>query len=206
VTVLVLDLDGVVVLGHKDGGRWDKDIARDLGIRPELLQRHFFHQQAFLDVSEGRGDLFELLDRVWPLLECEACDPRRFVDYWFTSHSRLDEAVLAEVASWRASGREAFLGTVQEHHRARYLWHTLRLEDHFDGMLYSAALGARKPNAAFFERAREKLGVAASEILFLDDLMPCVEAARAQGWRAFLHTGVEDLRRAIASLPSAAGI
>jgi len=205
VTVLVLDCDGVVVLGHPEGGRWDKHLQRDLGLRLELLQEHFFRAH-FAGIVTGETDLFEVLERVWPELDC-AATPRVFVDNWLKNDSRLDSQVLDTVDRWRAGGGKAFLATVQDHNRARYLWDSLKLRDHFDGMLYSADLGARKPHAEFFERALARLPVSSpEEILFLDDFAKNVEAARAQGWQAHLHTCAEDLTRALASLPSAAGI
>ena len=63
-TILALDLDGVVVLGHPDGGRWDKDIERDLGIDPRHL-RHFF-QTHWAEIVVGEADLFETLERIVP--------------------------------------------------------------------------------------------------------------------------------------------
>jgi putative hydrolase of the HAD superfamily len=196
-TVLVLDLDGVVVRGHPDGGRWDKDIAHDFGMTPEHLQARFF-QAHWRRIEIGEADLFDVLHEVWPQLECGG-DPRTFVDYWFGKDSRLDTDVLALVDAWRADGRKAYLATVQEHHRAKYIWETLGLHEHFDGMLYSAALGVKKPDAAFFERAIAKIAATSpDEILFLDDRTDNVAAATAAGWRAFLHKDAGDLRRAIA--------
>jgi putative hydrolase of the HAD superfamily len=205
VAVLVLDCDGVVVLGHPEGGRWDKHLMRDLGMKLELLQERFFRAH-FAGIVTGETDLFEVLERVWPELEC-AATPRAFVDYWLANDSRLDFDVLATVDRWRADGGKAFLATVQEHNRARYLWDALKLREHFDGMLYSAALGARKPHPEFFERALAKLPVSSpEEILFLDDFAKNVEAAKALGWEAHLHTCADDLTRALATLPSAGGI
>lgn len=199
-TVLVLDLDGVVVVGHPEGGRWDKDVQRDFGLKPEHLQQRFF-QAHWKRIEIGEADLFDVLGEVWPTLECRG-DPHAFVEYWFANDSRLDSDVLAEVDAWRAGGRKAYLATVQEHHRAKYIWETLALRDHFDGMLYSAALGAKKPHAAFFERALAKLpGVAAQDIVFLDDRQDNVDTAAACGWRAHLHRDVEDLRRALTDKP-----
>ncbi len=204
-TVLVLDCDGVVVLGHPEGGRWDRHLERDLGLRIELLQERFFRAH-FAGIVTGETDLFEVLERVWPELGC-AATPREFVDYWLRNDSRLDPQVLAMVDRWRSGGGKAFLATVQEHNRARFLWDGLKLREHFDGMLYSADLGARKPHAEFFERALARLPVSSpGEILFLDDFAKNVEAARTQGWQAHLHTCADDLTRALASLPSAAGI
>lgn len=195
-TVLVLDCDGVVLTGHPGGGRWDQHIARDFGLTPERLQAHFF-QPHWPSIGTGRADLFEVLERVWPQLECRG-DAKSFVDYWFANDSAMDERVLAQVDAWRAAGRKAYLGTTQEHHRARYLWQTLGLKTRFDGMLYSAELGAKKPDAAFYAAAQARLPVRdASEVIFLDDLIGNVEAARAHGWRAHHFQTTEDLRAAL---------
>ena len=196
-TTLVLDLDGVVVLGHPEKGSWDKDIERDLGIERHRLG--LFFKVHFPRVVLGRADLFETLERVWPELGY-AGDYRAFVEYWFAMDSRLDTDVLAQVASWRGEGRPAYLATVQEHHRARHVWDELGLSGHFDGILYSASMGVKKPDREFFERATERLPVrAADEILFMDDTPANVEAARSVGWHAFLHREAKDLQNAIAS-------
>jgi len=198
VTTLVLDLDGVVVLGHPEGGRWDKDIERDLGVEPARL-RHFF-QTHFPKVVVGEADLFETLEEAWPQLACKG-DVQSFVAYWFAKDSRLDADVLAQVDTWRSEGRQAYLATVQEHHRARHVWEQLDLKSHFDGMLYSAALGVPKSERAFFEKATTKLPVrSVEEILFLDDTPANVETAKSAGWRAFIHRQSEDLRRVIAHI------
>jgi len=190
-TVLLLDLDGVVVRGHPEGGRWDKNLERDLGIDPHTVQEKFFRPY-FRDITLGRADLFETLARVWPELHV-GTDFRTFVDYWFSMDSRLDEPVLGEVATFRGTGGKAYLATVQEHHRARHVW--AMVGGHFDGMFYSAELGSRKPEAAFYHKALARLpNVMASDIVFLDDTAENVEAARKAGWRAALFKDVEDLR------------
>jgi putative hydrolase of the HAD superfamily len=196
VTILVLDLDGVVVLGHPEGGRWDKHLKHDFGIDPELLQARFFKPH-FRCAVLGEADLFEILRAVWPELGCSDA-PRRFAAYWFAMDSRLDLDVLTAVHSWRAAGGKAFLATVQEHHRARYVWEDLGLSQHFDGMQHSAALGAAKPDPEFYRRAHAKLPAASpEEVLFLDDKLDNVEAAAAFGWRARHYRGIEDLRAAL---------
>jgi len=193
--VLVLDLDGVVVTGHSDGGRWDRFLERDLKLRPELLDERFFRPH-WRSIMLGEADLHETLARVWPELMCDA-PPRALVDYWFAADSAVDHDVLALVRAWRGRDRKAFIATNQEHYRARHLWDALALKDHFDGMIYSAAIGAAKPDALFFARAFEKLPVARPEqIVFLDDVCANVEAAAAAGWSSQHYRSVEDLRAA----------
>jgi putative hydrolase of the HAD superfamily len=199
VTVLVLDVDGVVVLGNPQGGRWDRWLARDLGIAPETLQAQFFRRH-WRAIALGEADMLQVLDEIWHELAC-ATSARRFVDYWFAQDSLLNHALLAQVDAWRGQGNKAFLATVQEHHRAEYLWQTLGLQHHFDAMHYSAALGAAKPDLVFYERVQAKLPVAApGEVMFLDDSLRNVEAAMQFGWRARQYTGVGDLVTALAEI------
>ncbi len=195
-TVLVLDADGVVVLGHPDGGRWDKNLLPDLGIAPDDLQAKFFRPY-WQSVAIGRADLLSVLGDMWHELNSRVA-PRALVDYWFSNDSRLDRELLTVVDQWRADGNKAFLATIQEHHRAKYLWETMGLCNHFDAMLHSAELGAVKPDRTFYERAHARLPVqSAGEVVFLDDSVRNVEAAAAFGWRARHYTNVFDLRTAL---------
>jgi len=193
--VLVLDLDGVVVLGHPEGGRWDKHLARDLGIEPQRLQERFFTPH-FQKIVTGETRLTDVLAACWPELECRS-SPQELIGYWFANDSRLNTEVLEIVDRWRADGRRAFLGTVQEHERARHVWDVLGLSRHFDGILYSAELRATKPKPEFFQRAQERLGCSPGEVIFLDDMPKNVEAARAHGWNAHLYRHAEDVRSAL---------
>ena len=59
-----------------------------------------------------------------------------------------------------------------------------------DYWFVSAAMGITKPNPAVYERVTEVLEVEPSEIAFVDDRQPNVDAADAFGWVA--HTWVSD--------------
>jgi len=197
--ILVLDFDGVVQTGHAEGGRWDKHLLRDLGIAPHALQEFFF-KPFWRGLLVGDGDLYEVLSKMWQKLACEAT-PRAFIEYWFSKDWTLNRELLDAVARLRVVGHSVSLATNQEHHRARYLWDVRRLSNHFDAMNYSAALGAMKPELAFFDRARERLPVtAAHQIVFLDDSQEYVDGASVAGWNARLYRGIEDLNATIAEM------
>jgi putative hydrolase of the HAD superfamily len=53
----------------------------------------------------------------------------------------------------------------------------------FDTILYSCAIGQRKPNSLIYETAITNLAVEPSEILYLDDFAPMADAARKAGMR-----------------------
>jgi len=121
------------------------------------------------------------------------------MEYWFACDSRLNDQLLAEIDAWRTAGNKVFLATVQEHLRAKHLWEMLGLNRRFDGLHYSAALGAAKPAALFYERVQSRLPVKSpGEVVFLDDSIGNVEAAATFGWRARHFTNVSDLRQALA--------
>jgi epoxide hydrolase-like predicted phosphatase len=60
-------------------------------------------------------------------------------------------------------------------------------EDVTDDIVYSHEVGLRKPDPAIYALTAERLGVQPHEIVFLDDVVANVEAARRAGWHAVLH-------------------
>lgn len=89
--------------------------------------------------------------------------------------------VLDLVARLRAAGYGVHLGTNQHRERASYMRTTLEYDAAFDVGCYSCELGAAKPSPEFFARAAALIGAAPGEVLFVDDSLRNVEAARAAG-------------------------
>ena len=56
--------------------------------------------------------------------------------------------------------------------------------DLFDAVLTSFQLGTRKPEPVIYQGAVERLGIPAPALLFVDDRLDNVEAARQAGWQA----------------------
>lgn len=78
--------------------------------------------------------------------------------------------------------------------------------DMFDVVVISGEVGFRKPEPEIFELTSDRLGVAASQCVFVDDLRHNVEAAVALGWvgvhhRTYAETAAE--LEAIFGLPLA---
>lgn len=180
---LMLDVDGVVVNGRPDDGRsWAADIERDLGIAPEKLHDVFFARH-WPDIVIGRKKLVDVLDVCMPELS-PSVSAQEFMDYWFEKDSGVDEAVLAACGELRGRGLRVFLATNQERIRAHYLMDRLGLRNHVDGMIYSAQVGARKPQRAFFDAAAECCGAVAENIMLVDDTKANIDAAIEAGWDA----------------------
>jgi epoxide hydrolase-like predicted phosphatase len=65
-------------------------------------------------------------------------------------------------------------------------------DEMFDAIVISGEVGMRKPEPAIFAHALDLLGVTADEAVFVDDLLPNVEAARALGLVAVHHTSYDE--------------
>lgn len=75
-----------------------------------------------------------------------------------------------------------------------------RIDALLDPVVISGEVGLRKPDAAIYELALDRLGVPADRVLFIDDADPNVRGARASGLRALLHVDHRSTRSALAEL------
>lgn len=197
--ILMVDVDGVLVHGRPaDGLPFATNLEHDLGLPLETLQREFF-KPYWPDIVTGREPieprLTAVLSKIAPHLETET-----LLSYWFENDSRLDERLIADLAAIRETGVALYLATNQEHRRAAWLMNELGLTRHFDGIFYSAQFGHRKPASDFFRLATQEAGAEVGEIVFLDDTLENVEAARLFGWTALHWTPGMVLETALASL------
>ncbi|WP_421565318.1 HAD family hydrolase [Ochrobactrum sp. EDr1-4] len=133
----------------------------------------------------GNAELMPSLDDALKNINSDV-SAEQLADYWFTHDSHIDQSVLQACQKLRADGHVVWLATNQDHERAAYIMSDLGLAAHVDGMIYSAALGVKKPDPAFFKTAEKRAGADAADIIFIDDTMLNVEAARDCGWQA-LH-------------------
>jgi putative hydrolase of the HAD superfamily len=200
IKVIVVDVDGVLVV-RLNGVGWDEQLERDLGISAVDLYHQFFAVH-WNDVVRGRA---KLRDRLTPVLNALAsnvtCD--QLVDYWFSHDAHVDRDLLGELRELRRRGFSVHLATVQEHERARYLWDSIGLRDHVDGMHYSAELGYVKPELGFYRRIEERIACSSSDIFFIDDRAENVDGARAAGWNSTLWTPEAKLAKLLEAIDNA---
>lgn len=82
--------------------------------------------------------------------------------------------------------------TIKEHNEINK---SRGLFDVFDAVLLSDEMGMRKPEKEFFEAAARELKLSFDELLFVDDEMRWVEAARNHGLKAILFESAEQLEK-----------
>ena len=189
----MVDVDGVLIDGRPEDGRnWQTFLEHDLGIAPQLLQQQFF-EPYWEDIVLGRAALMDhlvpVLQRIAPQVPAD-----QFLSYWFEQDSRLMHSLLEELLSIRSTGIRVYLATNQEHLRAAYIMENLGLSKYFDGIFYSAQLGVRKPDPAFFTKVRSYVGLNADELLLIDDSQQNIDAAVKDGWNVIYWTNKSSLR------------
>lgn len=75
-----------------------------------------------------------------------------------------------------------------------------RLDPLFDVLVISEEVRLRKPDAAIFELALERLGVPPEVAVFIDDVEVNVDGARAVGITGIIHTDATSTRAALSEL------
>src|SRR4051794_13151949 len=85
-------------------------------------------------------------------------------------------------------------------HEAHFSLAFADLLGHFRRMFLSSSIGLRKPEPAAFAHVVKEIGVPAARIVFFDDLLENVEAARAAGLTAVHVTCPRDIADAFAAL------
>ncbi|WP_139981694.1 HAD family hydrolase [Nocardioides litoris] len=171
---VLLDADGV--LQDLPGG-WVERVEPWLGERAEEFILESWRLE--LPALRGEEDFFEHLTRHLAAYDAEVDARDLFAAVW--TSIELVPSSIALVHQLRAAGYGVHLGTNQERHRGTYMATELGFDELFDVSCYSWQLGAVKPEAAYFERALERIGAPAPEVLFVDDRLDNVESARSVG-------------------------
>jgi putative hydrolase of the HAD superfamily len=122
----------------------------------------------------GIGDSYDDVVRIWLSIEPVAA-----------THELL--------RALREAGLRCYLATNQAEHRGIHMRDELGYAALFDGAFYSYEMGVAKPDPAYFRFIVEALQVPPGELLFLDDRLDNVEAARSVGLRAEVWSYHEDI-------------
>ncbi len=157
---------------------------------------HGFFANAFTPALLGHADVLDLLptylkDWGWRFSSEE------FLRQWLLSEREVRPDVINLAVSARQAGYVTGLATNQERRRGAYLRHEMQLEQRFDHCFISSELGVMKPQAEYFRKVTEILGVAPAQIIFLDDQQHYLDAASAFGWKTILFTDCAKARNSL---------
>jgi epoxide hydrolase-like predicted phosphatase len=166
--------------------RWDVSaaLAMEHGLAERALVDTMYGQNPhWREIEIGLGDRGEWLREAHTSLEKLAGKPLppvhqhwRDQQAWITPNIQL-------IRRLRPHYKTAVLSNADHTLRARFLAHE-GLLDLFDEFICSADVGMAKPDARIYALAAERLGLAAAECVFVDDLERNLEPAREAGMTA----------------------
>jgi putative hydrolase of the HAD superfamily len=178
IKAIVFDADGVIV---RPKTFFVSRVFELYGV-PKHEFMDFIHGQ-FKRCTTGELELLDILPEYlekWNV----SIEPRDFIRQWVEHERHIDEELLTRIQDFRTRGTLCYLGTNQEQNRANYMKLEMGFSQFFDGVYASSDLGERKPNLEFYKRLQDKIQIPAEQILFWDDSLENVTAARDVGWNS----------------------
>ncbi|TFY94156.1 HAD family phosphatase [Pseudomonas nabeulensis] len=174
-----------------------RDVADDLGV-PMLAPV----ESALLTEQEWGQRLEQALRRRYPQIDLSRARLQTFGEQWFAGVPANAPLVAAVRALKRAGWRVGIL-TNNVVEWAPYWRAMVGLDEVVELIVDSSQERTRKPQAAFFQVAIERSGVAAKHSLLIDDVLENIEAAAALGWQVLHFT---DNHQAITQLQRLTGV
>ncbi len=195
IKAVIFDLGGVILRTMDQGPR--QRLAERLGVRLYELYNQVFSSESARLATVGKISAqrhWEQVSAHYNLLPQEMTVAIQ--QFW--DGDRLDNALVAFIRSLRSHRRTALLSNAWDNLRGLMEndWH---IANAFDTLVISAEVGLAKPDHRIYQLALDRLGVAASQALFVDDIDENVDAARWMGLHAiqFRSTGqtIAEIRR-----------
>jgi len=211
VRAVLFDYAGVLGTPPFDGvAEWEREMGYPEGATFRVIMRGDYLDAAsghpFHAVETGELGLDEFLANAAAgsedLLGGRRFDSDAYLRFLAEPRFGAQWPIVHRARDLRADGYR--VGIVTNNIRAwEAIWTSTIPLDWFDEVVDSCVVGMRKPDAAIYLHACERLDVAPSEAVFLDDLEINVEGARAVGMQGILVT---DVPTALAELESVVGV
>ena len=195
INALIFDWGGVLMRTANPASRREAD--RRLGLPPRGIDRLVFGHPLWQDTQMGRISSDAFWAGIAEQLGLDDASLAQFqADFW--GGDRLDEDLVALIRHLRGAGyRTALLSNNPASLEKRI--DDLGV-DVFEVSIISGREGVMKPDPAIYELALQRLGVSASEAVFVDDYPANVTAAQKVGLHAVRFRGLAPLRRSLEEL------
>lgn len=168
----------------------------------QALARAFFHHEDWLAFDCGLRSVDEVVARTASRLGLPASTVHDMVAPLGERLDPIPDSVelLDELRTRRDGGEDIrlfYLSNMPAPY-ARALERRLPFFQWFDGGVFSGDVKRIKPNSEIYELLAWRHGFDPAQTLFIDDMAPNVEAARALGWHAIHCTTPKVLRTQVA--------
>jgi epoxide hydrolase-like predicted phosphatase len=193
IRAIIVDIGGVVLVREETPAhrRWE---AR-FGFPPGGFARGLFRPDLSARATVGAVSAAHVWDDMASRLSLDAADVEELRRDFFAGE-RLNEPFAAFLQTLRPAYRTAALSNAWSGTREAITRH-YGIDRLVDLLIFSDEEGMAKPDPRIYRLAVERLGVRPEEALFVDDVLPNVEGARAVG---MLAVHFRDTAQAIADV------
>jgi len=133
--------------------------------------------------------------------EGSTVEARGLVGEMFADLATYEDSMTSLVTRARVAGvRTALLSNSWGNEYDRRDWHEM-----FDAVVISGEVGMRKPEPGIFELALSRIGLAAQECVFIDDMEPNIAAAEQSGLVGIVHRSFDETAAELEELFPGAG-
>ena len=190
IQAVIFDFGGVLVRTEDRAPR--QELADSLGMTYDEVNELIFESE-----SARRATVGEITTQEhWETLRFELGLPAeefQRVPKEFFGGDVLDEALIDYIRSLRPRYRTALLSNAWDDLRGVVI-NEWQIADAFDELIISAEVGVAKPDAGIYELTLERLNVAPSEAVFVDDFRRNIEGAQAVGMYAIHFRDSDQVR------------
>ncbi len=164
----------------------DKSVA-------EEVHRELFCKKEWMELDRGAISEEEALESVCARIPAHRDYVKQAIFGWFTEIKPI-VAMFELVKEVKQKGYRVYLLSNASPRIYEYMDKIPALQ-FFDGYLISCDIKVNKPDREIYESLLRKYDLIASECIFIDDLAPNIEGAKAVGLEGYVFKGAADLRR-----------
>jgi epoxide hydrolase-like predicted phosphatase len=180
IRAIIWDLGGVILRTEDRTPRLQ--LAERLGMTYDDLDRLVFESQSSKLATVGIIDETRHWESVCKTLNLPVEEVPDFQASFFGG-DHIDMTLLDTIRSFKPRYRTGLLSNAWSGLR-KYIENDWNISEAFDDIIISAEVGLAKPDQRIYQLAIDRLGVAADEAVFIDDVLGNVEGAQAAGLSA----------------------
>jgi HAD superfamily hydrolase (TIGR01509 family) len=190
-TTLVFDFGNV--LGFFSHRKAAEQLAVHSPLSADDILAAYLDSDLEIEIESGRMSLPEFRREVRQRCHV-SCDDDQ-LDLAIADMFSRNEDVCALIPALKKRYRLVLLSNTNELHARHFRRQFADTLDHFDALVLSHEVGARKPSKAIYHHCQTVAQADPHQCLFVDDLPVNIEAARACGWHGIVYHPELDLRR-----------
>jgi len=196
IRALITDFGGVLVRTRTDAPR--RDLEKRLGLPPNTIEDRIFGGEMSRRAQHGEVSHDEFWRQAGVDLELDGRMSVAEFQAQFFSADFLDEELMALIRGARPAIKTGLISNAWSN--ARHVFtEVYPVADAFDVIVISAEEKVMKPDPRIYRAGLDRLGVQATESIFVDDILENVRGAEALGMRG-VHfqsgeQGLGEIRR-----------